>query len=62
MATHSRIAAWRIPWTEEPGRPQAIDRVAKLDTTELLSLFMQCSSSRVVEIIMTTSRDFPQRT
>jgi len=19
MATHSRIIAWRIPWTEEPG-------------------------------------------
>ena len=19
MATHSRIRAWRIPWTEEPG-------------------------------------------
>ena len=22
MATHSRIIAWRIPWTEEPGRLQ----------------------------------------
>ena len=21
MATHSSIFAWRIPWTEEPGRP-----------------------------------------
>ena len=20
MATHSRIPAWRIPWTEEPGK------------------------------------------
>ena len=20
MATHSRILAWKIPWTEEPGR------------------------------------------
>jgi len=20
MATHSRIPAWRIPWTEKPGR------------------------------------------
>ena len=20
MATHSNILAWRIPWTEEPGR------------------------------------------
>ena len=23
-ATHSRILAWRIPWTEEPGEPQPI--------------------------------------
>ena len=23
MATHSSILAWRIPWTEEPGRLQA---------------------------------------
>ena len=22
MATHSNILAWRIPWTEESGRPQ----------------------------------------
>ena len=22
MATHSSILAWRIPWTEEAGRPQ----------------------------------------
>ena len=22
MATHSRVLAWRIPWTEEPGRLQ----------------------------------------
>ena len=24
MATHSSILAWRIPWTEEPGRPKSI--------------------------------------
>ena len=24
MATHSSILAWRIPWTEEPGRLQFI--------------------------------------
>ena len=23
-ATHSRILAWRIPWTEEPGRLQCM--------------------------------------
>ena len=24
MATHSSIPAWRIPWTEEPGRLQSM--------------------------------------
>ena len=24
MATHSRILAWEIPWTEEPGKPQSM--------------------------------------
>ena len=24
MATHSSILAWRIPWTEEPGRVQSM--------------------------------------
>ena len=24
MATHSSILAWRIPWTEDPGRLQAM--------------------------------------
>ena len=30
MATHSSTPAWRIPWTEEPGRLG----VAESDTTE----------------------------
>jgi len=24
MATHSSILAWRMPWTEEPGRLQSV--------------------------------------
>ena len=24
MATHSNILAWKIPWTEKPGRPQSM--------------------------------------
>ena len=24
MATHSRILAWKIPWTEEPGSLQSM--------------------------------------
>ena len=25
MAPHSRILAWRIPWTEEPGRLESME-------------------------------------
>jgi len=25
MATHSSILAWKIPWTEKPGRLQSIE-------------------------------------
>jgi len=27
MATHSSILAWKIPWTEEPGRLQSMGSV-----------------------------------
>ena len=32
MATHSSILAWRIPWTEEPGRLQSMG-LQELDVT-----------------------------
>jgi len=32
MATHSSILAWRIPWTEDPGRLQSMGS-QELDTT-----------------------------
>ena len=40
MATHSSIIAWKIPWTEEPGRLQSmgLQRVGH-DRATLLSLF-----------------------
>ena len=25
MANHSSTFAWKIPWTEEPGRPQSME-------------------------------------
>ena len=34
MATHSSILAWRIPWTEEPGRLQSTVGRKESDTTE----------------------------
>ena len=41
MATHSSILAWRIPWTEEPGR---LWGCKESDTTEVLSPHT-CTSS-----------------
>ena len=35
MATHSSILAWKIPWTEEPGRLQS---AKESDRTERLTL------------------------
>ena len=32
MANHSSISAWKIPWTEEPGRLRSL-RSQELDTT-----------------------------
>ena len=36
MGTHSRILAWEIPWTEEPGGLQSIG-CKESDTTERLN-------------------------
>ena len=37
MALHSSILAWRIPWTEEPGRLQSMGS-QRVNTTERLTL------------------------
>ena len=36
MSTHSSILAWRIPWTEEPGRLQSMGS-QESDMTERLN-------------------------
>ena len=38
MATHSSILAWKIPWTEEPGRLYSPVGCKESDTTEWLSM------------------------
>ena len=35
MAIHSIVLVWRIPWREEPGRPQSTVSCKQLDTTEV---------------------------
>ena len=46
MATHSGILAWKIPWTEKPGRLQSVgsqrvehDRVTSLSFTSSHDLY-----------------------
>ena len=34
MVTHSSILAWKIPWTEEPGRLYSPWGLKELDMTE----------------------------
>ena len=45
MATHSSILAWRIPWTEEPGRRQSLgsQRVGHSSVSNTLSCFQVLS-------------------
>ena len=45
MAPHSRNLAWKIPWTEEPGRLQSMGR-QESDTTERLQFHFSLSCTR----------------
>ena len=42
MATHSSILAWRIPWTEEPGRLQSMGH-KESGMTEWVTLLLSLS-------------------
>ena len=42
MAPHSSTLAWKIPWTEEPGRPQSMGFVES-DMTEQLHFHFSLS-------------------
>ena len=35
MATHSSILAWRVPWTEEPGRLQSTGSQSRTRLSDL---------------------------
>ena len=43
MAPHSSTLAWKIPWTEEPGRLQSMGSLKELDTTERLHFHFSLS-------------------
>ena len=42
MAPHSSTLAWKIPWTEEPGRLQSMGSL-RVDTTERLHFYFSLS-------------------
>ena len=48
MATHSSTLAWKIPWTEEPGRLQSVGS-RRSDTTERLHFHFHFSLSCIGE-------------
>ena len=49
MATHSSILAWRIPWTEEPGRLHGVAK--ELDMT------WQVNNNNVLKSLCTQAGD-----
>ena len=54
MATHSSILAWKIPWTEEPGRLQSMGH-KESDTTERLTLSEQLTLSHFCFVLLLPS-------
>jgi len=47
-ATHSSILAWRIPWTEEPGRLQSIgSQIVRQDCATKQSTAQQRTTSHI---------------
>ena len=55
MATHSSILAWKIPWTEEPGRLQTMGLQSQTWTEPLhfILLFKNSLHLRLYEILAT---------
>ena len=60
MASHSSILAWRIPWTEEPGRATGPQRVAAQRAECIAFCWWPCAAGReecvfVLNIYLTAS-------
>ena len=51
-ATHSSILAWKIPWTEEPGRLQSTG-LLRVRHTEQLTLLLSAAKD-VIAFVVTT--------
>ena len=57
MATPSSTLAWRIPWTEEPGRLHVVHGVAKSRTR--LSDFTSLHAPRQASLVAQTVKNLP---
>ena len=58
IATHSSILAWKIPWTEDPGRLQSMglqSRTRLSDFTFFLSFFLENHGTKSMIICGLTS-------
>ena len=57
MATHSSILAWKIPWTEEPGRLQTMGYKYRCLAVAMDACLLQCrkvkSESEVAQSYLT---------
>ena len=53
MTTHSSILAWRIPWTEEPGKLQSL-RCKESDMTEVIEHAGRVSSLHHLSVWLST--------
>ena len=51
MAIHSSTIAWKIPWTEEPGRLQSMGTRKELDTAERLHVESLKAVSNIIKSI-----------
>ena len=51
MAIHSRTIAWKIAWTEEPGRLHTAHGVAESDTTKRLQFSLLNFQRNVASIL-----------
>ena len=52
MATHSSILAWRIPWTEEPGRLQSTGLQSRTQLSEFTSLHFTSREPQVRQSVL----------
>jgi len=47
MVTHSSILAWRIPWTEKPGRLQSTGLQSRTQLSDFTSLHVNGEGKEV---------------